>query len=68
MKKGDGKMIYNNGEEYKGNWINDKRKGKGIMKYNYGNEIYDGKWKNDMKNGKGKIDYNNNKIFVCVIK
>jgi len=31
-------MIYNNGDIYDGNWKNDLKEGKGIMKYNNGDE------------------------------
>ena len=51
-------MYYNNGDKYDGEWKNDLREGKGIMKYNNG-DIYDGYWKNDKKDGKG-IMINNN--------
>ena len=38
-------MIYNNGDIYKGNWINDKKEGNGKMIYKNG-YIYEGNWKN----------------------
>ena len=62
-KNGFGKMDYNNGDKYTGNWKNDKREGEGIMEYK-NRESYEGDWKNDMKNGKGKIKFNN-KILNC---
>ena len=39
-------MTYNNGDKYEGEWINDKKEGKGIYYYNIG-EQYGGEWKND---------------------
>ena len=47
-------MEYNNKDEYNGDWINDKKEGKGIMIYNNGDK-YDGNWKNDIREGEGKI-------------
>lgn len=38
--------------EYIGQWNNNIKKGKGIMKYRNG-DIYDGEWENDFRNGKG---------------
>ena len=41
----EGRMIYENGDEYKGKLNNNGlREGKGIMKYNNG-RIYEGEWK-----------------------
>ena len=37
---------------YKGTIIDNKREGKGILKYNNGSK-YEGNWKNDLKEGKG---------------
>ena len=48
-----------------GDWINNKKEGKGIMKYLNGYE-YNGDWKEDLKEGKGKLklmngyEYNGN--------
>ena len=50
-------MNYNNGDEYKGSWINDKKNGEGIMKSKIGN-IYQGEWKNDIII-KGKVNHIN---------
>ena len=33
MKNGKGKIIYNNGNEYDGEWKNDKKNGEGYMEY-----------------------------------
>ena len=41
--------TYNNGK-YKGDFINDKREGKGIYLYNNGDK-YEGEYKNDLKDG-----------------
>jgi len=40
------------GDNYVGNWKNDKKEGYGIMKYNNEDE-YDGNWVNDLKEGYG---------------
>ena len=44
-------MNYFYNEKYDGNWLNDKREGKG--KLINSKEIYNGEW--NMKNGKGII-------------
>ena len=41
QKHGDGKMNYDNGNEYEGQWNNNKREGKGTTKYSSGN-VYTG--------------------------
>ena len=41
---------YNNGDKYEGQFLNNKKEGKGIMEYYNGDE-YNGDWKNDKKEG-----------------
>lgn len=55
-KEGAGKLILNNGDEFKGNFTNDRKEGRGIYKYSNG-DYYDGMWKNDIYHGKGKFYY-----------
>ncbi|KAL7539983.1 hypothetical protein ACHAXR_009782 [Thalassiosira sp. AJA248-18] len=52
QKHGDGKMKYDNGNEYEGQWNNNKRDGKGITKYASGN-VYTGTWKTGKRHGFG---------------
>ena len=47
--------IYKTGK-YKGDYLNGKREGKGIYKYNNG-DIYEGEYKNDNMEGKGIMYY-----------
>jgi len=47
---------------YKGEWLNNKKNGKGKIFYKNG-EFYDGEWLNDDKNGNGKITYKNGDIY-----
>ena len=49
---GEGTMVYNNGNQYKGNWRNDKRHGKGTCTYADGGRFV-GDWEDDKKHGKG---------------
>lgn len=42
-----------NGDEYRGEWLNDKRHGRGFMKYSKTGGLYEGEWKNDLKDGYG---------------
>jgi len=52
QKHGDGKMMYDNGNEYVGRWKNNKRDGKGTTKYASGN-VYTGTWKEGKRHGFG---------------
>ena len=53
-------------EIYNGNWINNKREGNGIMKYN-NEDDYVGDLKNDIKEGKGKMKYLFRKINALIL-
>ena len=52
---------YLNGN-YKGDYLNGKREGKGIYIYNNGDK-YEGEYKNDLKNGYGVYTYKNGDIY-----
>jgi len=52
QKHGNGKMKYDNGNEYEGQWKHNKRDGKGITKYASGN-VYTGTWKMGKRHGFG---------------
>ena len=52
---------YKNGK-YKGDYLNGKREGKGIYKYNNG-DIYEGEYKNDLKDGEGTYKFENGDIY-----
>jgi hypothetical protein len=60
--KGKGKMIYNNGDMYEGDWKNDKMEGYGKFIYNNG-DIYEGDWKDNKREGHGKYIYSNGNIY-----
>jgi hypothetical protein len=55
-RHGKGRMAYQNGDIYEGEWKNDLREGKGKNIYANGN-VYEGEWKNDLRNGIGVIKY-----------
>ena len=61
-EKNLGTMTYANGDDYNGDWKNNKRDGKGKIATNIGKQvyangdIYDGQWKNDKRNGIGNND------------
>ncbi len=52
QKHGNGKMRYDNGNEYDGQWKNNKREGKGITRYASEN-VYIGMWKGGKRHGFG---------------
>lgn len=52
QKHGNGKMRYDNGNEYEGQWKNNKRDGKGTTRYASEN-VYIGMWKGGKRHGFG---------------
>ena len=48
-------------DTYEGDWKDDKRDGKGKMKY--GDFEYEGDWKDDKRDGKGIAKYLNGEIY-----
>ena len=79
LKEGKGIFYYDKkcNEKYEGDWINNKREGKGTMNWNNGDK-YEGDWKNDKQEGKGIMYYSNgekydgewknNIIFINIIQ
>jgi len=62
---GQGIMKYNDGF-YEGEFIHDKREGKGKKTWTDGpskGDVYDGEWKNDKMHGKGIYKYHNGKEY-----
>lgn len=56
-REGNGKMTYDNGDVYEGEWENDEpKKGRRDFKNNK-IEYYDGEWKDGMFHGQGTISY-----------
>jgi hypothetical protein len=53
---------YKNGK-YIGDYLNGKREGKGVYKYNNG-DIYEGEYKNDLKDGEGTYRFENGDIYI----
>jgi hypothetical protein len=47
-------MYYANGDIYEGEWLDDMRHGKGMLRLANSNR-YEGEWKLDKKNGEGKF-------------
>jgi hypothetical protein len=67
MRHGKGRMIYNNGAVYEGDFIQDVIKGKGKSIFPNG-DIYEGEWEyfeeegNSLPSGRGKKTYANGKV------
>jgi len=53
MKQGQGKMTYQTGNYYEGNWDSNKRNGHGTMWWVTSNEKYSGNWVDNMQSGFG---------------
>lgn len=47
-----GKFEFVNGDIYAGEWVNNRRNGRGRCEYHTG-EIYDGEWRDDVRAGAG---------------
>lgn len=54
-------MFYSNGEIYQGYYRNNKREGKGMIKYKNGKKFV-GQFKNGLKEGLGIMKMPNNEI------
>jgi hypothetical protein len=49
-----GTYTYVNGNKYDGEWVNDKKHGRGVYHYYSTNEKYDGEWVRKYVKDKGK--------------
>jgi hypothetical protein len=61
-RHGTGKMVYNTGDEYEGEWLQDQRHGKGAFAYTNG-DVYTGEWKDDKRNGHGRCTFANGNLY-----
>ena len=61
-RHGFGTFVADNGNEYEGEWKNDKRDGHGKAKYNTG-DVYIGDWKNCKRHGHGTMYIENGDIY-----
>lgn len=64
---GYGRIDYNTGEFYVGNWNNGVKEGYGEMKC-FDWSIYEGEWKNDMGNGNGVMTFPNGSVWAGTFK
>ena len=55
-------IRYDNGV-FNGSFVNNKKEGKGVYKYNDGDK-YEGEYKNDMRDGKGSYYYHNGEKYI----
>jgi len=55
-------MKYRLRREYTGEWVNDKKEGKGAFFYKNGDR-YDGLWVEDLPQGEGRMIYSNGDIY-----
>jgi hypothetical protein len=56
---GQGIMVYKNGNQYIGSYLNGEKAGKGKWISISSNLIYEGNFEHGMKNGEGIITYKN---------
>lgn len=61
-RHGYGVFVAENGNEYEGEWKNDKRDGEGTAKYNTG-DMYIGSWKNCKRHGHGTMYVENGDVY-----
>ena len=64
IKDGYGKILYNNGGFYIGNWVNYEKVGKGILYYKKDNPRYEGEFSADLFNGQGKLIEENGEYYI----
>ncbi len=56
-------MNYANGNNYKGDWVDDERRGNGVFTSSNGNR-YEGQFKDNKMHGKGKMNYVNKDSYT----
>lgn len=61
-RHGFGTFVADNGNEYEGEWKNDKREGHGKAKYNTG-DVYIGDWRKCKRHGHGTMYIENGDIY-----
>jgi hypothetical protein len=54
---GKGKLKYPDGSEYEGQFRNNQKHGKGVMRWPNGEKTYDGEWENDTAKGYGTFTW-----------
>lgn len=54
--------VYENGDAYRGDWVDNRPHGQGEMQYQNGNR-YLGEWKNGQRNGKGQLFYRSGSYY-----
>ncbi len=59
---GEGRMVYNNGDIYDGEWVEGIQEGEGVFQYNNG-DTYEGLWKNGKKDGSGVYIWSDGKKY-----
>ncbi len=57
-----GKIIYESGDSYNGNWKDGKRHGIGSLYLRNDGSTYEGEWKNGVPDGIGTITFKDGKI------
>ena len=62
-REGYGKYIWESGNYYIGEWLNDNKHGKGIIYYKNGNIKYEGDFVNGKFEGKGKYIWENGEYY-----
>ena len=63
-KKEKGKYIWENGDYYIGEFLNDMKNGKGKIYYKNDSIKYDGDFVNDKYEGKGKFIWENEEYYI----
>lgn len=58
-----GTYYYYNGDKYTGEWMDDKKCGKGTYFYHNSGDMYEGEWNDNMKNGQGTYKYSNGDVY-----
>ena len=56
LREGKGKIHYENGDWYDGDWLNNNRHGEGTYYYHALQATYTGQWTDGLKNGNGIME------------
>ncbi|MBX4271115.1 MORN repeat-containing protein [Clostridium estertheticum] len=61
-RQGKGKFTWKNGDEYDGEWLNDKMSGEGTFSYK-SKDLYVGNYKDNLKSGQGIYTWENGETY-----
>lgn len=61
-RHGVGRIVYDTGDEYEGDWSEGQRQGQGRFAYTNG-DVYVGEWRGDKRHGQGRCTFANGNLY-----